>query len=364
MEIKLFSLTKKEPHLFADEKRAVTECASSFSSETEKFKNYSSPKRMLLAVSQALRSADVVIIAVQSSNYNSAKKMICSALGIDLKQDEDIYSALLPVKESGKITQGALLNNSMFPKEADIFATGDFKCCGFSVTSGAQSIIVLPLDSIKTAEIVFGSLYDYLGDIAGVKDKKELARLKRYRLAQRTYQSLKKSGEKISFAPLGGKSLIDENIRLIDKENEFMSLGEAPEARQSSQSVKEYITAAAQAEREKSGCDYAGVVSSAFASNTDDSVFIFYAVADKENTHVIKLYANEDENPKALTAYAVERMFETAGDIVITKFNEKESAKPTQADRNLRQKISAITAFAIGGSAAICAVLALILGGQ
>ena len=143
-----------------------------------------------------------------------------------------------------------------------------------------------------------------------------------------------------------------------------MSLGEAPEARQSSQSVKEYITAAAQAEREKSGCDYAGVVSSAFASNTDDSVFIFYAVADKENTHVIKLYANEDENPKALTAYAVERMFETAGDTVITKFNEKESAKPTQADRNLRQKISAITAFAIGGSAAICAVLALILGGQ
>ena len=344
MEIKLFSLTKKEPHLFADEKRAVTECANSFSSETEKFKNYSSPKRMLLAVSQALRSADVVIIAVQSSNYNSAKKMICSALGIDLKQDEDIYSALLPVKESGKITQGALLNNSMFPKEADIFATGDFKCCGFSVTSGAQSIIVLPLESVK--------------------DKKELARLKRYRLAQRTYQSLKKSGEKISFAPLGGKSLIDENIRLIDKENEFMSLGEAPEARQSSQSVKEYITAAAQAEREKSGCDYAGVVSSAFASNTDDSVFIFYAVADKENTHVIKLYANEDENPKALTAYAVERMFETAGDTVITKFNEKESAKPTQADRNLRQKISAITAFAIGGSAAICAVLALILGGQ
>ena len=48
----------------------------------------------------------------------------------------------------------------------------------------------------------------------------------------------------------------------------------------------------------------------------------------------------------------------------ITKFNKKESAKPTQADRNLRQKISAITAFAIGGSAAICAVLALILGGQ
>lgn len=364
MEIKLFSLTKKEPNLFADAKKTVTECSCSFLGETEKFKNYSSPKRMLLAVSQALRSADVVIIAVQSSNYNSAKKMICSALGIELVQNEDIYSALLPIKESGKMTQSALINNSMFPKDADIFATGDFKCCGFSITSGAQSIIILPLDSIKTPEIVFGSLYNYLGEIAGVKDKKEIARLKRYRLAQRAYLSLKKSGEKFSFAPLGGKSLIDENIRLIDKENEFMSLGEAPEARQASQSVKEYIAAAAQAERERSGCDYAGVVSSAFASNTDNSVFIFYAIADKEHTHTVKLYANEDESPKELTEYAIERMFESAGDAVITKLNEQESAKPTKADRNLRQKISAITAIAVGGSAAICAILALILGGQ
>lgn len=78
----------------------------------------------------------------------------------------------------------------------------------------------------------------------------------------------------------------------------------------------------------------------------------------------MKLYANEDESPKELTEYAIERMFESAGDAVITKLNEQESAKPTKADRNLRQKISAITAIAVGGSAAICAILALILGGQ
>lgn len=364
MEIKLFSLTKKEPNLYADEKRIVAECANAFSSQAEKFKNFSSPKRMLLAVSQALRSADIIIIAAQSSNYNSAKKMICSALGIDLIQNDEIYSQLLPANESGAITQNALTNNSLFPSGADIFATGDFKCCGFSITSGSQTIITLPLDCIKTAEVVFGSLYDYIGDISGVKDKKELSRLKRYRLSQRVYQSLKRSGEKISFVPLGGKSLIDENIKLVDKESELLILGESPNARQSSQSLKEYITDAVQAERERSGCNYASIVSGAFASNSDDSVFIFYAVADKENTHIVKLYANEDEDPKALTACAVEKMLESAGNKIITEFYKKESEKPSKADRNLRQRISAVAAFAIGGSAAICAILALILGGQ
>ena len=58
MIIKLFSLAKGNPAAFAENKKLISDCANAFTQETAKFSNFASPKRMFLAVSQALRSAD------------------------------------------------------------------------------------------------------------------------------------------------------------------------------------------------------------------------------------------------------------------------------------------------------------------
>lgn len=362
MNIKLFSLVKGDASVFAGSKKLISDCANAFSQESVKFSNFASPKRMFLAVSQALRSADCVVIAVQNQSYNSIKKMLFSALEIKTQQKEEVYVNLLPLAEKGKITNTALLNNSVFPVKAQIFPTDNFMSCGFSITSGSQSIIMLPLDSVKTAEIVFGSLYSYLSELAGVEESPDLYKLKRLRLAERLFTSLSKSKSTLAFAALNGVNLIEECTNMVDTENKTFKFVYDIESRASSQPVKDYIAACAQKTRIEAKCDYAVAVSSAFSGN-DDSIFIYCAVADKNETTVTKIFADSEESAKDLVNIGVEYALKIAGNSVISKYEELHS-KAAKAGNKLRRNITTITAFAIGGSAAICAILALLLGNQ
>lgn len=360
MEIKLFSLMKGEAAVYAGSKKNISDCINTFSSEEEKFKNFSSAKRMMLAVSQSLRSADAAVIAVQSSAYNSIKKMICGAFKIECVRNEKIYTALLPLYENKIITNSALESNSLFPKKADIFAVSDFRCCGFSITAGAQSIIVLPLDDIKTAEVVFGSLYDYLSEISGAGSEDDISRLKRARMTARLVSMLKKSQSRLAFSKLGGAQLIEETINMVDKNRSSLFIAAKPESRQSTQSVEDYIVSVAQKTRTTAKTDYACAVSSAFASNTDDSTFIYLAVADKDETFVSKLYAREGESSKHLYRAAVESAMLACVNRVSAGLSAQKDEN-RRGDKLLRQKIAFIIAGAVAGATGISAILALVL---
>lgn len=363
MNIKLFSLIKGDASSFAGSKKLISDCANVFTQETAKFGNFASPKRMFLAVSQALRSADCVIIAVQNQSYNSIKKMLCAALEVETQQKEEVYVNLLPLFEKKKISNTALVNNSVFPVKAQVFPTDDLMCCGFSITSGSQSIIMLPLDSIKTAEIVFGSLYSYLSMRAGVEENADLNKLKCLRLTERLFTALKKSKATLAFTALSGASIVEECASIVDKENTVFKFANNVESRASSQPVKDYLVACAQKTRIEAKSDYAVAVSSAFSGNDNDSIFIYCAVADKNETTVTKIFADGEEDAKALVNTGVEYALKIAGNCVIAK-DEALHSKAAKANSKLRQNITTITAFAIGGSAALCAILALILGNQ
>ncbi len=362
MNIKLFSLVKGDASGFAGSKKLISDCANAFAHETAKFSNFASPKRMFLAVSQALRSADCVVIAVQNQSYNSIKKMLFSALEIKTQQNEEIYVNLLPLNEKGKISNNALINNSVFPVKAEIFPTDNYMSCGFAITSGSQSIIMLPLDSVKTSEVVFGSLYGFLGQLAGVEKNQDLIKLKRLRLAERLFNTLSKSKMTLAFAALNGINLIEECAKTVDKNNTAFKFIYDVEPRVSSQPVKEYIASCAQKTRIEAKGDYAVAVSSAFSGN-DDSVFIYCAVADKNETTVTKIFAESEESAKDLINTGIEYALKIAGNCVATKYEEMHS-KAAKAGKDLRRNITAITAFAVGGSAAICAIIALLLGNQ
>ncbi len=363
MNIKLFSLIKGEAAAYSGSKKLISDCANAFDPEGVKFSNFSSPKRMFLAVSQALRSADCVIIAVQSRSYNSIKKMLFSALELKTVQKEEIYVNLLPLAEKGKITNNALINNSVFPVKAEIFPTDNLLSCGFSISSGSQSIVMLPLDPIKTAEVVFGSLYDFLGEMAGIETDADLKKLKLLRLTERLFTALRSAKETLSFAPVNGTELIRDCTAFIDKNNEVFSFSQSVEPRATSQPVKDYIASCAQKTRIETKSDYAVAVSSAFAGNDSDSIFIYCAVADQNETTVTKIYANDEENAKDLAVIGVENALKLAGNHIVAK-NEELNSKAAKATNKLRQNLITLSAFAIGGSVALCAILALLLGNQ
>lgn len=360
MNIKLFSLAKGEPSVFADSKKLISDCANVFTADSEKFSNFSSPKRLFIAVSQALRCADCVIIAVQSQSYNSIKKMLCSALQIKTEQKEEVYLHLLPLSEKGKISSTALENNSVFPVKSQIFATDDFQCCGYAVTSGGQSIVVVPLDKIKTANVVFGGLYGYLSEQAGFEETSDLTKIQRLRLTERLDTLLKKSNSTLAVANLNGVNFIEESINYVTENNVSFNFGNNLETRTPNQAVKDYLVSCVQKTRVDTKSDYALGVSSAFEDN-GGSVFIYCAVADKNETVVTKLYANENETARDLVHVGVHKALELAGNCVAQKADANNS-KSAKLSQKLRQNLIAVISVAVGGSAVIGTIMAFLLG--
>lgn len=360
MNIKLFSLVKGDPSVFAGNKKLVSDCANAFSHEPVKFSNFASPKRMFLAVSQALRSADCIVIAVQNQSFNSIKKMLFSALDVETHQVEDVYVNLLPLAEKGKISKAALMNNSTFPVGSRILPSDNYMSCGFTITSGSQSIIMLPLDSVKTAEIVFGSLYNYFGELSGIESNSDFDKLRQLRLTERLFTALSAEKSTLAFSAANGLEIIEQCAKTIDKNATVFRFASTTEPRAASQPVKDYIALCAQKTRIETKSNYAVAVSSAF-SGDDGSIFIYCAVADKSETVVTKIFAKENEEAKDLINVGIEYALKIAGNSVTVHFEELNS-KAAKASNRLRRNAATITAFAIGGSAAICAILALLLG--
>lgn len=360
MDITFFSVTRDNNPFFAESKKIISDCVNAFAGQPVKIKNFSSPKRMLVSASQALRSTDAVVIAVQMSMYNTVKKMICTSLDLHLKRIGEIYDGLYALYDKGQISEAALNNNSLFPPDADIFPTQDLLCCGFSVIAGAQSIIVLPLDPIKTAETVFGSLYGFFAEFGGMQDQTNMIMFKRAAMMTRIVNLLRQSGSKLMFLPLGGKTVIADNMKIADPDCEYISFAEIPEARKADQTAKDYIVSAVQKARVENGADYVCAVSSAFASNKDDTVFVLHAECDENDTVVTKLFANPGETPKAASESAVENALMLAGSKIMKNILSEEQRR-NKPDRILKMKLAVISAAAIAGAALISTALAVLL---
>ncbi len=360
MEIKLFSLVKNESAENVANKTIISDCVGIFTQKNERFKNFSSPKRMIIASAQALKIADSVVIAVNNSSYNTIKKMVCSAFNIETEQNPVIYSYLFPLFEKGKISKTLLENNTCFPKGAEIFPTSDYRNCGFSITAGAQSIIIIPIDSVRTADVVFGSLYDYFLNLSDAEDKEEIVELKRYYIAKRLVSLLRNEETKVCFTSLGGSKLLNECFAKTDRRKKYLLMGNKPAPRQAGQSVKDYVVASAQKTRIESDCEYACAVSSVFVSNNDDSAFIYYAVADENETIVSKLYLMENEEPKALYPAGVDSVLLAVGDKIINNI-KKSKCQNKKEDKALRKKLSLLTAASIAGVTAVSVLMALFI---
>ena len=360
MDITYLSVMKGSGHQFADSKKIISDCVNAFAGQAVQIKNFSSPKRMLVAASQALRSTDVVIIAVQTAMFNTVKKLICTSLDLDPEQKNEVYDALYPLYDKGAISESALAGHSVFPADANIFATPDFRYCGFSVVAGAQSIVVLPLDPIRTAETVFGSLYTFLADFGGIANNEDVVKCKRAAMMIRIVSLLKQSDSKLVFLPLGCKKLIEENMEIADKEHKFISFFQKIEPRKTNQPAMEYIVSVTQQARVDSQSDYACAVSGAFASNRDDTVFVLYAAADENNTAAARIFANKGESPKEISSAAFENALISAGSKIMKNILE-EASRNNKPDKIFRRKLAAISAAAAVGSALIGTVAAMLI---
>ena len=118
MDVKLFSLCDTESPTVESGIKCIFDCVKNFFSGCVSFSEFTSQKRMLLAISQSLLAADIVIVAVQGNMYNSTKRLLCSALDIKLEKNARLSAKLGVYLQSGKMKKGAFEGNISFPVES------------------------------------------------------------------------------------------------------------------------------------------------------------------------------------------------------------------------------------------------------
>lgn len=356
MDLKLFSLCKQETPETEAGKKCIFNCVKRFFPECGGFYSYSSQKRMLLAVSQSLRAADIVVVAVEKNMYNATKRLLCTALDMELEDNDFIAEKLIGGLASGKVKQATFDANIMFPSEAEIMPTQSGLNSGFALTSGGQHIIFVPLEVPRAEDVVFGSLYDYLVPLSDENIQKVME-YRHYAVINRTADKLEEQGIKAAVYSEMMKNYIGT---YLDDEKSIIVDSQFPEREE--QSLGDYCTYTSHDLRDRHHADYGIVFARPCADEKTGAKFINVTIADENSTNTVTVFVENNETDEDLFAAAVDRIM-----LMMYNYNElcgKEDGSAvflSEDDKKLRRAIAVFTAVAVTASAVVGVIVSFIV---
>ncbi len=352
MDVKLFSLCKQEVAESEAGKQCILKCVKSFFPDCQDFTAFTSQKRMLLAVSQSLRAADIVVVAVQNNMYNATKRLLSAALDLKNKRDADVTAQLKTLLEQGKIKDNTYEANIRFPAGAVILPTDSGLNCGFALSAGAQHIIYLPIEAPRADEVVFGSLYDYFAELCSEEKAQKALDIRHSEIIKRTACKLDAEYVKVAFA--GNEAV--KMLEYYSPKNAKVSFAfddrytDASEMNLADECIKL---------REDNHSQLGVIVSS--ISEEDGKRFIKAVIAFENNITAITLYAEEDETDEMLIANCIDKVMLMLFDYKSLSDYVNEADITTKGDRLLRKELVTVTTGAIGITAVISLIIALIM---
>ena len=357
MDIRLFSLCKQEEPEIEAGKKQILKCIKSFFPHCEGFMPFTSQKRMLLSVGQSLRSADIVIIAVQNNMYNATKRLLAEALGFKLMKKNAVFNALNPLYEAGKIKQATLGANAFFPQGATLLPTQSMINCGFALAAGSQCIIYLPVEEPLASEVVFGSLYDFFASVCEDDEAAKRGLQTRHReLVKRTADKLDSESVKIAFSYSQASSMIESLSAGIASKHCFTFRPQDAYAEITDNGISEE----ARALRDSEFAPF-GVAFSEICFNQDAERILKVAIADETGTDILTFFAVENESDEDFIASCVDKTMLILYNYENLGSNNKSSDISTKEDKVLRKNLLYIAAGAVGASSVIGLLLAVFL---
>lgn len=360
MDVKLFALCNQEAESADAGQKAIMTCIQKFCPECDEISQFSSQRRMLLAISQSLRAADVVVVAVQGSMYNATKKLLCAALDIKISVNELVDSELSKHFANGKIKEAAYKNNVLFPTDAVIFPTKNMINCGFAISSNGQYIIYIPIDEPKVSEVVLGSLYDYLAEITDLSSPGEALEQRHRDVIRRTSEKLINQSVKVAVAVGDGSDIIDE---YSDKRLKACFIFDEHFESRKDEDIKEYTVNVARRVRDNCHTQLGAAISQPVYDNNGD-FYEFVAVADVNGTKTLKIYGESGESAEELTMISVEQLMLTLYDYndFGVEESEDESSPVEQAKDSTLKNVLSIGAASLVLAASVAGfIIALII---
>ncbi len=360
MDIKLFSLCNQDSPEAEKGKNHILECVKSFFPESAGFNDFTSQKRMLVAISQSLLAADIVLVAVQSTMYNATKRLLCSALDLKAVTNDEVASALSERQNTKKMKPGFYNASVSFPETAEVMPTDDYLNCGFTITSGGQHIIYMPVEDEKAQYIVLSSLYDYFSQLCEPCAVANAMKIRHRLLIEKTTKALGENSQRVAVA---SNDAADYLVSFLNKQNSSVFVVDLDyEIPDEDSDPKKLAITIARNVREKNHTELGVYISNPFVP-TDEAkgLCCYIAVANSDGTKPYKVFAEENESPKDLLRVCNDKLLLILSDCDRISNVREESAEEKLEDKKLKDILAIAASAAVLAASIAGFITALIL---
>lgn len=327
MEMKLFSLYRNAADTSVKLQIKVIGCLNGFADSDISFDEYTSLKDMFGGLSKALKDSDFIVIAVDSSIYNSTKLKLMTALSLKKEQNEAVLKKLSKLD----LDESAQEKNAAMPEGATVFVSVDGINSGFAVKKGSQTIVMIPFDDQRLDSVLKRGLVPYItngGRLTSAseteaapthEEKEEITSQtasetseQEKDIAAHTLNILKESDVKIAVNGNTNATVMREFAVGLDDFDEYFTFTPHIEDR-GDYNVTDYTAQMARSAKDLSSATLGACISDIFTTN-DGCDYICISVATDKSALVRKLYKEEGEDDAHLIRIACEEMFALIGE--------------------------------------------------
>lgn len=374
MEMKLFSLYRNAADTSVKMQIKVIGFLNGFADSDISFDEYTSLKDMFGGLSKALKSSDFIVIAVDSSIYNSTKLKLMTALSLKKEQNE----AVLKKFSKLELDESAQEKNAAMPEGATVFVSVDGINSGFAVKKGSQTIVMIPFDDQRLDSVLKRGLVPYITnggrlnsasepEAAPTHEEKEEITSEttseiseqEMDIAAHTLNILKESDVKVAVNGNTNATVMREFAVGLDDFDEYFTFTPHIEDR-GDYNVTDYTAQMARSAKALSSATLGACISDIFTTN-DGCDYICISVATDKSALVRKLYKEEGEDDAHLIRIACEEVFALIGEKAMGNNSvgiEIAQDEAPKADKKLSKK----TKKAIISVIAIILVAAITVG--
>lgn len=327
MEMKLFSLYRNAADTSVKMQIKVIGCLNGFADSDISFDEYTSLKDMFGGLSKALKSSDFIVIAVDSSIYNSTKLKLMAALSLKKEQNEAVLKKLSKLE----LDESAQEKNAAMPEGATVFVSVDGINSGFAVKKGSQTIVMIPFDDQRLDSVLKRGLVPYITnggrlnsasepEAAPTHEEKEEITSEttseiseqEMDIAAHTLNILKESDVKVAVNGNTNATVMREFAVGLDDFDEYFTFTPHIEDR-GDYNVTDYTAQMARSAKALSSATLGACISDIFTTN-DGCDYICISVATDKSALVRKLYKEEGEDDAHLIRIACEEVFALIGE--------------------------------------------------
>lgn len=327
MEMKLFSLYRNAADTSVKMQIKVIGCLNGFADSDISFDEYTSLKDMFGGLSKALKSSDFIVIAVDSSIYNSTKLKLMAALSLKKEQNEAVLKKLSKLE----LDESAQEKNAAMPEGATVFVSVDGINSGFAVKKGSQTIVMIPFDDQRLDSVLKRGLVPYITNGGRLNSASEPEAAPTHEekgeitsettseiseqemdIAAHTLNILKESDVKVAVNGNTNATVMREFAVGLDDFDEYFTFTPHIEDR-GDYNVTDYTAQMARSAKALSSATLGACISDIFTTN-DGCDYICISVATDKSALVRKLYKEEGEDDAHLIRIACEEVFALIGE--------------------------------------------------